>query len=166
MPSNPDQTSLCLIPMEKFNKKRFVINAESECIFAYIDELAKDDNITLIYLANRPKIDRKIKILGSKLDQSYAIRFIPNRITHRASLRAKKIKENQLESLLKNFEHVPVHQSHRIIKGNLQIDDFRWRSSNIASNLQQKIAIKNIVNGSAFPFPYCVFGPPGKFLIN
>lgn len=167
MPPNPDQLSLCLIPMKKFNKEKFMINHESECIFSFIDELVIGVDNTTIHVSNRVKFDKKTNKYCDKIDtdRDYAVRFIPNRITHRASLRAiDKIKENELEPFMKNFEEFPVFQRHRIIEGNLQIDDFMWRNANIASNMQQKIAIMNIVNGSAFPFPYCVFGPPGKLI--
>lgn len=163
LPPNTDQISLCLIPMNKFNKESSSINYESECIFAYIGEIIKGVEASTIKIANPAKFDHKTNTYRDKFDISstYAVRFIPNRITHRASLHAiEKIRENELEDFFENFQRAPAHQRKTYRKGYLKTYDFKW--SNVKCNMQQKIAIKNIVNCSAFPFPYCVFGPPGK----
>jgi helicase MOV-10 len=39
--------------------------------------------------------------------------------------------------------------------------NFEWFNKQIGKNEEQMAAIKNIVNCTAFPFPYVVFGPPG-----
>lgn len=41
---------------------------------------------------------------------------------------------------------------------------FDWINKKIESNEEQKIAVQSIVNGKARPFPFIVFGPPGKRL--
>ncbi|XP_058066597.1 putative helicase MOV-10 [Anopheles bellator] len=41
------------------------------------------------------------------------------------------------------------------------IEQFTWFDSRIATNRLQQGAIKNIVNRTAFPAPYIIFGPPG-----
>lgn len=38
---------------------------------------------------------------------------------------------------------------------------FSWFNKDIATNLEQKQAIENIVKGSSYPAPYVIFGPPG-----
>lgn len=38
---------------------------------------------------------------------------------------------------------------------------YEWLSEGIKSNNEQQQAVRNIVNGSAYPAPYIVFGPPG-----
>uniref|UniRef100_A0A336N6D0 CSON007516 protein n=1 Tax=Culicoides sonorensis TaxID=179676 RepID=A0A336N6D0_CULSO len=38
---------------------------------------------------------------------------------------------------------------------------YEWFSDGIRSNNEQQQAVRNIVNGSSFPAPYIVFGPPG-----
>ncbi|XP_050098634.1 putative helicase mov-10-B.1 isoform X2 [Anopheles aquasalis] len=41
------------------------------------------------------------------------------------------------------------------------IESFSWFNTSIATNELQKTAIKNIVNRTAYPAPYILFGPPG-----
>lgn len=41
------------------------------------------------------------------------------------------------------------------------IDHFDWINTSIDSNLEQQRAVKNIVNCTAYPFPFVIFGPPG-----
>lgn len=38
---------------------------------------------------------------------------------------------------------------------------FQWIRQNVASNAEQVVAIRNIVNQTSFPAPYILFGPPG-----
>lgn len=38
---------------------------------------------------------------------------------------------------------------------------YEWFSEGIKTNNEQQQAVRNIVNGSSFPAPYIVFGPPG-----
>uniref|UniRef100_A0A182PP12 Uncharacterized protein n=1 Tax=Anopheles epiroticus TaxID=199890 RepID=A0A182PP12_9DIPT len=42
-----------------------------------------------------------------------------------------------------------------------QITEFEWFQTCISGNEMQKQAIKNIVNRTAYPAPYVLFGPPG-----
>lgn len=41
------------------------------------------------------------------------------------------------------------------------ISSFTWFNEKISTNEQQISAIKHIVNGTAYPAPYIIFGPPG-----
>lgn len=41
---------------------------------------------------------------------------------------------------------------------------FQWANPSLASNEEQMIAVKKIVNGKFRPFPFIVFGPPGECL--
>lgn len=43
----------------------------------------------------------------------------------------------------------------------LFIFSFTWFNEKISTNEEQKSAIKHIVNGTAYPAPYIIFGPPG-----
>ncbi|XP_050460328.1 putative helicase MOV-10 isoform X1 [Cataglyphis hispanica] len=40
-------------------------------------------------------------------------------------------------------------------------DDIKWINTNIEKNKEQKQAIKKILNKTAYPAPYIIFGPPG-----
>ncbi|KXJ71865.1 hypothetical protein RP20_CCG019498, partial [Aedes albopictus] len=41
------------------------------------------------------------------------------------------------------------------------ISSFQWIRQSVASNEEQMVAIRNIVNQTSFPAPYILFGPPG-----
>lgn len=158
LPPNVKENNLCLVPMDKY--KKAMINKEDDCIFANIDEYSKG----IISFKKRPFYDRSKGIMSGliNIDLSYAVRFVPNRITHRASLHAiEKINELRLDGFFENFSVKPYHKEvpHRTFDE----AEFKWFNKKIAANKEQKIAITNIVNGSAFPFPYIIFGPPGKF---
>jgi helicase MOV-10 len=43
------------------------------------------------------------------------------------------------------------------------VHSFEWYNPNIHTNPEQMQAIHRIVNGSAYPSPYIIFGPPGIF---
>lgn len=158
LPPNPKEKRLCMIPMTKFNKARTDINKKEDCIFAKIDKISFRN----IYFTKRSFFDRFTRT-NHAIDHSikYAVRFIPNRITHDASINAiKKINECDLEDFFENFKDAPYHKKapHRFFTE----EEFKWLNPKIASNKEQTIAITNIVNSTAFPFPYIIFGPPGN----
>ncbi|CAO1431408.1 unnamed protein product [Diamesa hyperborea] len=103
---------------------------------------------------------RKFKPLP--LHFEYCVQFIPNRISIRACLRAlESISLNRLNDYFENFENEPgVYDTQRFQKY-VKFENFEWFNEKIATNEEQMTAIKNIVNCTAFPFPYVIFGPPG-----
>lgn len=93
------------------------------------------------------------------LSQNYFIRFVPNRITYRACFQAlDSIAQNLLGSYFADFLVAPEN----CIQRTCDQEKFEWFNQKIAANDEQITAIKNIVNCTAFPFPYVVFGPPGN----
>ncbi|XP_029731593.1 putative helicase MOV-10 isoform X1 [Aedes albopictus] len=49
-----------------------------------------------------------------------------------------------------------------VVGGPLEtIASFQWIRRSVASNEEQMVAIRNIVNQTSFPAPYILFGPPG-----
>jgi hypothetical protein len=100
-------------------------------------------------------------------EKLHEVRFIPNNISFQASLKAlKSIEKNGLTTYFAKFEDNLLM---RMPKENVitvySDDNYEWFNGNIASNAEQKLAIKNIVNGSSYPSPYCIFGPPGKIIV-
>jgi hypothetical protein len=159
LPENIEETSLCFIPMEKYNTEKFMFNKEQDCAFALIEKFVGN---TVIFSRNKI-LDYSTKPFDTKL--IYAVRFIPNRITIRASINALDlIHEKKLTGFFENFDAIPSKTN--MIKFNkdkiFEEKAFEWCNKNIESNEEQKLAIKNIVNCTAYPYPYCVFGPPGK----
>ncbi|XP_048267046.1 putative helicase mov-10-B.1 isoform X3 [Bombus terrestris] len=62
------------------------------------------------------------------------------------------------------FEHNLVNSVYPKINTNLYTlpeVDLDWANKSIAKNKEQKIAVNNILNYSAYPAPYILFGPPG-----
>lgn len=157
LPLNFKEMSLCLVPMKKYIEGK--INDKDDCTFV---KILKVDEEKLYFdvkfsskadaLKNQSKIDRD-------LSQKLHIRFIPNRITSRSCLQAIDcIKANGLGEFFEHFEVIPIKSQKN--NGGL-FEDFEWYNKKVATNEEQMIAIKNIVNCTAYPFPYVVYGPPG-----
>lgn len=70
--------------------------------------------------------------------------------------------EQQALSLLSTCrkEHI-VFPSGGELKQLEEFKSFNWIRTNISTNQEQMIAVRNIVNRTSFPAPYVLFGPPG-----
>ncbi|CAO1431403.1 unnamed protein product [Diamesa hyperborea] len=141
-----NEMSLCLIPSNLYNE---IYNNPTNCIFAKIDNITNDIvNFT------------STKILELKV--SYNINFIGNRITIRSSFQAlEAVNMNRLNDYFENFENEPGIYDTQRFQQEVKFENFEWFNEKIATNEEQMTAIKNIVNCTAFPFPYVIFGPPG-----
>lgn len=152
LPPNFEEMSLCLVPMDKYVEDK--INLEDDCIFAQVDKV---ENGRIYFNKKFPVVREVARVLD--LDIKYFIRFIPNRITYRACFQALDcVDRYRLGGFFDSFDEEPVNSS----KNNgIEIHEFEWYNKQIATNEEQKTAIMNIVNCTAYPFPYVVFGPPG-----
>ncbi|CRK88261.1 CLUMA_CG002041, isoform A [Clunio marinus] len=153
LPEDYNEMSLCFVPMNKYQKGK--INFEKDCIYSQIQkyengEIRFDKKFPIVYGLQRT-ID---------LQQEYCLRFIPNRITYRACFQAfDMIQRFNLHNYFNNFEERPANNDDDDKEE--KIENFEWLNDQIANNQEQMTAIKNIVNCTAYPFPYVVFGPPG-----
>ncbi|CAO1424625.1 unnamed protein product [Diamesa serratosioi] len=140
------EMSLLIIPTHLYSE---IYNNLTNCYFAKIDNLANDT----VYF-------NSFKILDTKVN--YNIKLIGNRITFRSSLQAlETVYMNRLNDYFENFENEPgIYDKDRFQKY-VKFENFEWFNKKIATNQEQMTAIKNIVNCTAFPFPYVIFGPPG-----
>lgn len=151
IPPNVMKYSLALIPMYKFKTAK-----EGDWIYADIVGCKKG----AITFKEKLCYDSDGEVISNEINLrvKHVVRFVQNRITFQACSRAiQMVEEHKLESFFENFQISPfmvanVPQIH---------EDFEWFNSNIADNKEQKIAIANIVNCTAFPLPYIIFGPPG-----
>lgn len=100
---------------------------------------------------------------GSENAYARKVRFEYNRMSTRASLRGIEhvTQEKSMLEYLKHFED-PYGRDHSNRHASFCDEDFQWTSSHIRNNNEQLTAIKNIVNCTAFPYPYLIFGPPGE----
>lgn len=99
------------------------------------------------FVSNRPK---------------FLIRFIPNRSSFRVCYDAlDRMKDNRVEKFFEKFEIIPLRNVVAKSKPKEKVENFEWFDDKISSNKEQLIAIKNIVNCTAFPHPFVIFGPPG-----
>ena len=144
-PPNIDKLSLCIFPMTSHVEGK--LNCAEQCFFAQIEDY---DEKTEILRFKAPK---------DQFSTTSCVRFVQNRITYRACFQAHDmIKENGLQNFFDDFQDEPTLCVKRTGK---KFDNFEWFNPQIGTNEEQKTAIKNIVNCTAFPFPYVVFGPPG-----
>ena len=89
----------------------------------------------------------------ANIDTKWNVKFSPNRTTVKMEQQALQIIANL--GLSRFFFPIKPEP-----KG-LNFNEFQWINENITSNSEQMLAIKNIVNETAFPAPYILFGPPG-----
>ena len=147
MPPNVDEFTLCLIPTHLYNE---IYNDSKDCTYVNINNCK---NNVLFF-------ERKFKALP--LHFEYCVKFIPNRISIRACFKAiESIRLNLLNDYFENFENEPALCDKNRFQKNDKFENFEWFNEKIATNDEQMTAIKNIVNCTAFPFPYVIFGPPG-----
>ncbi|CAG9809492.1 unnamed protein product [Chironomus riparius] len=133
----------------------------------------KNDTKKLIDLRMDGKIEHifddiiLVKIFRSKgskkqssirVENSYHIEFVPNRVSIRTAQRAvEDMKNMDMGSYLQNFETTNVLKR----GSNEKFKDLKWFSSTINTNKEQMIAVENIVNCTSFPSPFIIFGGPG-----
>ncbi|XP_049544779.1 putative helicase MOV-10 isoform X2 [Anopheles darlingi] len=99
-----------------------------------------------------------------KIGNNIALKFPPNRLAFQLEYRALfHLSHIDISSTLFPMETSGTHQNSFLPskkkKGTIQ--SFSWFNTSIARNELQKTAIKNIVNRTAYPAPYILFGPPG-----
>lgn len=156
LPPNPDEMSLCLVPMNKY--KDGMINYEDDCIFAQVEKYENGH----IHFEKKFPVQRDSQRAQKVIDLSvkYFLRFIPNRITYRACFAALDGIQNRL---LRDYFDAFESQPHNCKRDDYDLfEQFDWYNEQISTNEEQMMAIKNIVNCTAYPFPYVVFGPPGN----
>lgn len=94
----------------------------------------------------------------------YTIIFMPNRISFQASQNALSLIAEK--NLMEYFDCFNVAEISRYkglqLRTTFKDSEFLWINKNIESNEEQKLAIKNIVNRTSYPYPYCILGPPGE----
>ncbi|XP_065086802.1 putative helicase MOV-10 [Ochlerotatus camptorhynchus] len=84
---------------------------------------------------------------------TYMVVFELNRLTFQLEYFALSLMDPVgIEKLL--FPKPPVEKK-------IKYDSFEWFSNFVAKNDEQMSAVRNIVNRTAFPAPYILFGPPG-----
>lgn len=94
-----------------------------------------------------------------------SVTFEYNRISTRASLKALASIGTPLRQYLSEFETLPpvsVEKYEKFYSSEFTDGDFVWFNNRVEGNKEQSTAIKSIVNCVAYPFPYIIFGPPGK----
>ncbi|XP_036139597.1 putative helicase MOV-10 isoform X2 [Monomorium pharaonis] len=104
------------------------------------------------YIIIKPYYSRDVKILNSEENQ-YNIRFWsqhwPLRCCHYALNIISKCNWTEIV-----FPQLKTHCTDMEL-------DIKWINPNIKENEQQKQAVKKILNKTAQPAPYIIFGPPG-----
>ena len=138
---NPRDYQLCLTAMNHFDPE---YNRDFNSIFVNIEEF-KDGKI---YFERK----RALKNFDGK---SYHLKFIPNRYPTRACLFAVKKVNQKISPYFGNFEGFQFAVNRRIRQ--FPLEDFEWKNKDVVTNEEQKQAIRQIVNCSAYPSPYVSF---------
>lgn len=157
LPPNFKETALCLVPMVKYTEGK--INYKDDCTFVKIQKINGENLYFDVKFSSREDAIQNEKKIERDLEQKVHIKFIPNRITFRSCLQAIDcIKAYGLEEYFEQFDKPP--QNSKKNNGDT-FDRFEWYNKQVTTNDEQLTAIKNIVNCTAYPFPYVVYGPPG-----
>lgn len=95
-------------------------------------------------------------------DCLYNVQFIPNRslicMAYETLTKCDRLNVNTyLVSFDSPFSKYNTDRDSEIIRG-----QFQYKNRNIAKNIEQKTAIRRIMERSAFPSPYLLHGPPGS----
>ncbi|XP_055631253.1 putative helicase MOV-10 [Toxorhynchites rutilus septentrionalis] len=90
-----------------------------------------------------------------KNEVKWRLKFTPNRTSIRMEYHALEIVKRQALSTF----FFPSKSVGRFLF--YSRDKFQWFNSNIGTNEEQQLAVVNIVNETARPAPYILFGPPG-----
>jgi hypothetical protein len=127
----------------------------------YVDSFANEKAVTIVHIKEVKENVIRLEGIRKKLQLNflYHVDFIPNRIGVRASTNVLKVlKINRLET----FFHGMAKNSNEIesLKSS-SFESFEFFNKSIEGNVEQMLAIKNIVNCTAYPYPQIVFGPPG-----
>ncbi|XP_058461673.1 putative helicase MOV-10 [Malaya genurostris] len=90
-----------------------------------------------------------------KKDIKWRLKFNPNRTPIRMEYQALEIiKKQNLSAFF--FPSKPLQKFPQFSR-----KQFQWFNCNVDSNEEQQIAVVNIINETARPAPYILFGPPG-----
>ncbi|XP_062712336.1 uncharacterized protein LOC109403351 isoform X2 [Aedes albopictus] len=68
---------------------------------------------------------------------------------------------NPIEDVRLPYDVVEQYHIKKVSAKRTRINGFQWINIGIASNEEQMVAVRNIVNRTSFPAPYVLFGPPG-----
>lgn len=93
------------------------------------------------------------------LNKSYHIRITPSNIIYRTCTNALfLLKLYGIEAYFNTFENLPQG---KCVPVKLEAPK-KYYNEKIQSNPEQMLAVQSILEKRAFPYPYVVFGPPGK----
>ena len=146
--------SICLIPMESFKNLSYKSTIKT---YYGIKNYNKKGIISFDETTCRSK-KKETKIDIKKL---YHISFLSDSVSYHALVDALiSMKSRNLQNYFLEFEVAPV-KCPKVYINHQKIERFKWLDKRVATNKEQMMAIKNIVNCTAYPFPFIIFGPPG-----
>ncbi|CAO1361286.1 unnamed protein product [Diamesa serratosioi] len=139
-PGDWKQYSICFIPNRYFRIFSHILEFKNRKVYFEIP----DDKQELI-----------------KSTELYDILFAFSTAAYEASLEALiSIDSHYLQNYFLEFAVAP-EKCPKIYSDHSKVETFKWINENISTNQEQMRAIKNIVNCTAYPFPFIIFGPPG-----
>ena len=96
------------------------------------------------------------QVQGLNTNILYDVKFLSNRVTSRtAQFAMQTLKTHNLKRYFQTFDEACVMSSMQVE----QKTTLAWDNAKVAENEQQMAAVLNIVNCTAYPAPYVIFGP-------
>lgn len=152
------EMSLCAISMKNY---RPIFNKPENCVDLRIGNV--EDELVAIDTKDTKKNKSELNKIRPKT--LYHVDFVPIRVSIKACHNALEcVRDRQLSEFFSNFDHNSVDAIMSDKIGKLKktlFKDLEWINESIATNMEQQLAIQNIINCTACPFPQIVFGPPG-----
>lgn len=100
---------------------------------------------------------KKKRLLHTSL--RYNVNLLPNRVAFRAAHKSLEVLEDyRLERFFLSFQDPPKFSNKRPLQIPKHLSLFNLK---ILGNSEQFSAVWSILQRSTFPYPFCVFGPPG-----
>ncbi|XP_062547272.1 putative helicase MOV-10 [Armigeres subalbatus] len=148
-----DNSRFFSISIDQFKQKPSLLNEEVKVVFMSEGKHRAEKTYGFIDNISKEKITfRMLKFVDK--DKVKKVMFYLNRTTFVLEKRALEL----MRSTLIRRICFPA----AVTGGPLeQLTRFEWIQKSVATNEEQKIAVRNITNQTSFPAPYILFGPPG-----
>jgi helicase MOV-10 len=145
-PDRIKECMVCLVDMRIYNKDK-VYNREEDRIFGFVENYEKG----AVTFKKNGYIE---------CSQFYHIKFIPSRTSYRACYETIEYIERR-HNLTRFFQDFQSELEWQEEYEKEEIEITEWFNKTFETNVEQKQAVQSILNRTAFPFPFVVFGPPG-----
>jgi hypothetical protein len=145
----PDRIKECMVCLVNMSRYDPIYNREEDRIFGFVENYEEGE--VIFKCSDRFSVN---------YTESYHIKFIPSRTSYCASYETIEYikRRRDLTRFFQDFQS-ELEGQEEYEKEEIEITE--WFNKTFETNAEQKLAVQSILNRTAFPFPFVVFGPPG-----